>query len=103
MSDNEYPLSILGDPARRIKNFPFNSIPDTGKNPKYCLESLPLVVTNQVLDVFEQKMSGSFVGEKPSHFKKESASGVLKSSQISSNAKRLARETSGKEVDVGDC
>ena len=47
-------------------------------------------------------MLGSFFCKNPCDVKKECASGVVKSSSLSSNAESLARESSDKQVEVGE-
>src|SRR5690606_34743823 len=103
MSNNEHPFSVLGySEILAVKYLPFHPIPQFPQRIEDGCESCPPGVTEKTFDVFEQKILGFENPCDASDFKKECTSCIFKSSSLSSNAKCLARKSSGDNVNASE-
>jgi len=102
MSDNEDPLSVLGDAEiLAVKHLPFDAIPQLNKRGDDGLESSSVVMRKKPFDVFQYKVERASCIKNPSDVKKERTSRVCKSFTKTCDTKRLAREAADEEVEVG--
>ena len=79
ISDNEHPLSDLGDTEiRAVKHHPFHAVPQVIKRGEDDRKRPAFVMRQQSRNVFEQKIRRSFGLSQSGNFKEESAAGVVK-------------------------
>ena len=80
ISDNEHPLSDLGDTEiRAVKHHPFHAVPQVIKRGEDGRKRPALVMRKQSWNVLKQKIRRSSGLSQAGNLKEESASGIFKS------------------------
>ena len=103
MSDNVHSLPVLGDAEiLAVTHLPLEVIPQLIKRGDHGTESSSLVVAEKSLNVFKDEMSRPFTPQYSCKVIEKSPSGIIEPQSFSSDAERLARESSDQEVEVGE-